>query len=71
MSKPIKLNCGQTNFDEKIVKTIWVKKKFWVEKKIFGQNFFWGAIKILVDKLFGSKYFLIKKLFVKKFLFFY
>ena len=46
VSKPIKLICGQTNFDEKIVKTIWVKKvfdkkKFWVKKKIWVKNF-WG-----------------------------
>ena len=26
VSKPIKLICGQTNFDEEIVKKIWVKK---------------------------------------------
>ena len=32
VSKPIKLICVQTNFDEKIVKKILVKKSCWSKK---------------------------------------
>ena len=65
MSKPIKLNCGQTNFDEKIVKTIWVKKKFLIIKsfglkKILGQKFF-GS-----NKNFGQQNIWVKIFFVQK-----
>ena len=61
MSKPIKLICGQTNFDEKLSKKIWVKKvfgqkKLWVEK-IFGFKKNFGSKKILGQKKFGQKYF--------------
>ena len=40
VSKPIKLICGQTNFDEKLSKKIWVKKVFG-QKKALGWKNIW------------------------------
>ena len=61
MSKPIKLICGQTNFDEKIVKKMWVKKSFW-SKTALGLKIFWVK-KVFGQKKFSQKYFWVKIFF--------
>ena len=60
VSNPIKLISGQTNFEEKFVQKIWVKKvfgqkKLWVEK-IFGFKKIWVK-KNFWPKKFGQTYF--------------
>ena len=52
VSKPIKLICGQTNFDEKIVKKLGQKKNF-VNKSIDIKKF--GTKNFLGPKNFFSK----------------
>ena len=79
MSKPIKLICGQTNFDKKNSQKVWVKRSFWsktaLSLKDFGVKKNFGQKKMLVKKnfwveiFFGQKYFWFKKSFGKKLIF--